>query len=452
MVRNPIRKLPDNYYGFSNSDTLCTGQLSWKKFFKDTLLISLIDSALKNNQELHIFLNELEIARNDVRFRKAQYLPFINIMAGSGIEKPGRFTSNGALEEQLKIEDNKKFPEPLTNLILGSTFSWEADIWGKLRNSKKAAMYRYLSAIEGKNFLISRLVTEVALVYYELVSLDNQLEITVNYIDILKNALDIIRQEKSAARTTELAVKRFEAEVYKNQSKMFYIKQQMVQNENLLNFLLGRKSQDIKRNSKNLLNWKMDDIHSGIPSQLLLNRPDVRRAEYELMSSAAEVKSAKAEFYPMLKIDGLAGVNAYHPTLLFQFPQSLIIGLVGEFITPLVNRNALKANYFSSIARQNKTSFEFERAVLTAYQETVNQLNAINNMQQAFEQKNKQAEALNACVDISVDLFKNARADYLEVLLTQREALDAKFELIETKKQQMMAQINLYRALGGGWR
>jgi NodT family efflux transporter outer membrane factor (OMF) lipoprotein len=451
-VRNPKRKLPETYYGFSNSDTSNTGQISWKKFFKDTLLISLIDSALINNQELQIFLNEVELARNDVRFKKAQYLPFINMMAGSGIEKPGRYTSNGAVEEQLKIEDNKKFPELLPNLILGSTFSWEADVWGKLKNSKKAAMYKYFSAIEGKKFLISRLVTEVASFYYELIALDNQLEITENYLTILKNALEIVRQEKSAARTTELAVKRFEAEVHKNQSKVFYIKQHIVQTENQLNYLLGRNPQAIKRNSKNFLKWEIIDVKTGIPSQLLLNRPDVRRAEYELMSSIAEVKSAKAEFYPSFKIEGLAGFNAYHPSVLLQLPHSLIISLAGEFISPLVNRNALKANYFSSIARQNKASLEFEKVILNAYQETVNQLNYINNMQQALEQKNKQAEALNACVDISVDLFKNARADYLDILLTQREALDAKFELIETKKQQLTAHINLYRALGGGWR
>lgn len=447
------RKTPEVYIlSKNNNDTTNSANISWKEFFKDTTLNNLISIALQNNQELNIFLQEINIAQNNVRFRKAQYLPYIGAILGSGLEKPAKYTFNGAVEEQLNITDDKKFPDPLPDILLGANISWEIDIWKKLRNSKKAAVYKYLSTIQGKNYLVTRLVTEVASLYYELLSLDNQLEITQNYIDILINALEIVKQEKVAARTTELAVKRFEAEVLKNQSKIYYIKQQIVETENKLNFLLGRFPQPIPRNPKIFPDMNLLQVQSGIPSQLLRNRPDIKEAELQLMATRLEIKSAKAEFYPSLKLDGVLGWQAFSGNYLFKTPESLLWAIVGEFITPLVNRNALKANYFSAIAEQNKTAYMYEQRVINAYSEVANQQANIINLENAYNLKKQQVEALTQSVDISINLFKNARADYMEVLLTQRDALEAKYELIETKKQQMQAAINLYRALGGGWK
>lgn len=450
--RTENRKTPDNYIGYSAKDSTNTAKLSWKEFFKDTTLISLIDTALKRNQELNIFIQEINIAQNNVRFKKAQYLPFIGAVLGSSIEKPAKYTFNGSVEDNLPIADGKKFPDPFPDMMLGASFSWEVDIWRKLRNSKKAAVYKYLSTIEGKNFVASRLVAEIANTYYELLALDNQLSITQNYIQILESALEIVKQEKAAARTTELAVKRFEAEVLKNQSKLYYIKQQIIETENKLNFLTGRFSSPISRNAQNFLDIVPQTVTAGIPTQLLRNRPDIRQAEYEIMSTKLEVKSARAEFYPALRIDGIGGLQAFQPSYLFKAPESILWAVAGEFIAPLVNRNALKANYFSAIVQQNKAVLDYEQKVINGYVEASNQINNINNLQSAYNLKKQQVDALNECIDISVNLFKNARADYMEVLLTQRDALEAKYELIETKKQQMQAVINLYRALGGGWR
>lgn len=451
------RNTPESFYQSVSSkdakDTLNSANIPWKEFFKnDTTLIQLIDEALKNNQELNIFNQEIKIAQNNVRLKKATYLPFLGAVLGTSLEKPARYTFNGAVEENLNIADNKKFPDPLPNMLMGVNFSWELDIWKKLRNSKKAAVYKYLSTIEGKNFLVTRLVAEVASLYYELLSLDNQLDITKNYIEILNNALEIVKQEKAAARTTELAVKRFEAEVYKNQSRLYYIQQQIVETENKLNFLLGRFPQSIPRNSKIFSNIVPQQVFSGLPSQLLRYRPDVRQAEMLLMSTQFEIKSARAEFYPSLRLDGVGAINSYHTSYLFTLPQSILWAIAGEMITPLVNRNVLKANYFSAIAEQNKAAYLYEQKIINAYTEVSTQLSNIYNLQNAYNMKNQQVEALTQSIDISINLFKNARADYMEVLLTQRDALDARFELIETKKQQLLTMINLYRALGGGWK
>lgn len=449
------RQTPDKFSvskSTNSNDTTNSAILPWKNFFNDTNLIQLIDIALQNNRELQIVTQEINIARNNVRLKKAQYLPFIGLVAGAGLDKPARYTFNGAVEENVLFTEDKKFPDPFSDLLLGARFSWEIDIWKKLRNSKKAAMYKYLSTTEGKNFMTSRLVAEVATLYYELLALDNLLEITQNNITILKDALEIVKQEKQYAKTTELAVKRFEAEVLKNQSKIYYIQQEITQTENQLNFLLGRFPQPIQRNSKKFIDTEPPVIQTGIPSQLLRNRPDIRMAEMELMATRLEVKSAKAELYPSLGINGIAGFQGFSPEYLFKTPSSIIWGIVGEFIQPLVNRNALKANYFSAIAQQNKAAYEFEQKVLNAYAESSNQMAYMENLRQALNLKKQQVETLNQSIDVSVNLFKNARADYMEVLLTQRDALEAKFELVETKKQQMITTINLYRSLGGGWK
>ena len=425
----------------------------WKDFFTDPNLVALIDTALKNNQELNIVLQEINIAKNEVRGRKGAYLPYVGVGVGAGIEKVGRYTSQGASDDANYITPGQKVPVNLPNYAFGLNASWEVDIWKKLRNSKNAAVARYLSSIEGKNFMVTMLIAEIANSYYELMALDNQLEILKKNIEIQQNALEMVKLEKISARVTELAVRRFEAEVLKNQSRQFYITQQIIEAENRINFLVGRFPQPVSRNSQGFVNLTPDStIHAGVPSQLLENRPDVRQAEKDLQATKLDVKSAKAEFYPSLMISAGAGYAAFNPQYLVTTPLSLVYTLAGDLMAPLINRNAIKANYYSANSKQIQAVYNYERTILNAHIEVVNQLANINNLKKSYDFKNMQVQALTKSIEISISLFKSARADYMEVLLTQRDALESKFELIETKKQQMNAMVNVYQALGGGWR
>ncbi|MFL5752253.1 MAG: TolC family protein, partial [Bacteroidia bacterium] len=392
------------------------------------------------------------IAKNEVRARKGQYMPFIGVGAGAGIEKVGSYTSQGANDANTEIMPGKKFPDPLPNYLVGVTASWEVDIWKKLRNAKNAALRRYLSSVEGKNFIVTHLISEIATSYYELMALDNQLEILKKNIEIQQNALEIVKLEKVSAKVTELAVRRFEAEVLKNQSRQFYIMQSITETENRINFLTGRFPQPVSRNSQAFSDLKPDTIHAGIPSQLLENRPDIRQAEQELAATKLDVKAAKAEFYPSLMITAGAGYQAFNPAYLIATPQSLLFSLAGNLVAPLINRNAIKAHYYSANSRQIQAVYNYERSILRAHIEVVNQLSNISNLEKSYELKAKQVQTLTQAIEISIGLFKSARADYMEVLLTQRDALESKFELIETKMQQMNARVNIYRALGGGWK
>ncbi|RXM46887.1 TolC family protein [Flavobacterium sp. YO64] len=430
-----------------------TAALAWKDYFKDQNLVDLIDVALKNNQELNITLQEIEIAKNDIRVKKGLLLPTVGVRAGAGVEKVGRYTSQGAGDASTEIKPGKEMPDPLGDFTISAYANWEVDIWKKLRNSKKAALNRYLATVEGKNFVITNLIAEVADSYYELMALDNQLDIVKQTIKLQTNALEIVKIQKQAARATELGVKKFEAEVLTSQSMEFDILQQIKESENKINFLLGRYPQEIKRTSNtNFLSLLPAAVSSGIPSQLLANRPDVKQAELELVASKLDVKVARAEFYPSLDITAAIGVNAFKPSYLFTMPESLLYSLAGDLVAPLINRNAIKAEFASANARQLQALYNYDRTVLNAYLEVSNQLSKIQNLQKGYDLKSKQVDALNTSIDVSNDLFKSARVDYFEVLMTQRDALEAKLELVDTKKEQLNAAVHVYRDLGGGWK
>jgi len=451
VQQNPSVVLPDNYNdSISNSNAATT--FIWKDFFKDPHLVQLIDSALQNNRELNMILQEVAILKNDVREKKGEYLPSIGLGAGSGIEKSARYTRNGVVETNHDIATSKEFPDPLPDFLIGTTASWEVDIWKKLRNSKKAAMLRYLSSVEGRKFMTTNLVAEVATSYYELLALDNQLEIVLQNIEIQNKALRIVKLQKQSAKVSELAVKRFEAEVLKNKSARFYLQQRIVETENKINLMVGRLPKAIPRNSESFNAVSTSPISTGLPSELLANRTDVKQAELMLEASKLDVKAAKANFYPKLEINANIGLQAFDPSYFLKTPESLLYNIAGDLMAPLVNRNAIKATYLSSNNKQIQAVYNYEQTILNAYVEVVNQLSKIENLNKSFDLKSQQVDALNKSITISASLFQSARANYMEVLLTQRDALEAKMELIETKSDQLNAFVQMYKALGGGWR
>lgn len=438
---------------YNNSqDTTNSADIKWKEFFTDPYLEALIDTALANNQELNIITQEIEISRNEIRARKGEYLPFIGVRGGAGVDKVGRYTRNGALEATTDIKPGEEFPEPLPDFMIGAYAKWELDIWKKLRNAKKAAVSRYLASVEGRNFMVTNLIAEIANSYYELLALDNQLEILKKNIQIQSNALAIVKMQKEATKVTELAVKRFEAQVLNTKSLQYEIQQKIVETENRINFLVGRFPQPVERNAQKFTDLVPKSIYSGIPSQLLANRPDIKQAEQELAAAKLDIKSARARFYPSLGISAGIGLQAFDPAYLTTTPESMLYSIAGDLMAPLINRNAIKATYYNANAKQVQAVYNYERTILNAYIEVANQLSNINNLKNSYDLKEQEVQALTKSVTISNNLFKSARADYMEVLLTQRDALESKFDLIETKREQMNAMVNIYQALGGGWK
>lgn len=448
-TRPENKEVPESYTG--SQDTANVTEIKWGTFFSDPNLRALIDTALSNNQELNMMLQEISVANNEIRAKKGEYLPYVNIQAGAGMDKVGRYTRYGALEANTEIKPGEEFPEPYSDFMIGAYASWELDVWKKLRNSKKAAVFNYLSSVEGKNFMVTQLVAEIANSYFELMALDNQLAILNQNIEIQKDALGVVKLQKQAAKVTELAVKRFEAEVAKNQSLIYDIHQQITETENRINFLVGRFPQPVTRSSSTFEQLTPQLIKSGIPSQLLANRPDIRQAEMNLEAAKLNVKVAKANFYPQFRITAGLGYQAFNPQFLFSTPESMLYSLAGDLVAPLINRNAIKANYYSANNKQMQAVYDYEQSILNGYIEVANQLSKIDNLEKSYALRTQQVAALTESISISNSLFSSARADYVEVLLTQREALESKMELVETKMQQMNAMVNVYQALGGGW-
>ncbi|MFZ5440018.1 MAG: TolC family protein [Myxococcota bacterium] len=451
LVENPAREVSRAVpKSFARDETPPTqdnfARHDWRDFFTSPELRALIDTALKNNQELNVRVQEIIIAQNEVAARRGEYLPKVSAGLGTGIEKVGGYTSRGFADKATGV------PENLGNFQFGLTASWEIDVWGKLRNAAQAADFRWRASVEGRNFMVTQLVAELARSYYELIALDNELEVLERNIEIQQRALEVVRLEKQAARVTELAVQRFEAEVLKNRSRLFELQQERVQAENRINFLVGRFPQPVARDARQFDAPLPETLQAGVPSELLENRPDVRAAELELEAAKLDVSVAKARFFPALSIDAAVGYQSFNLAHLVSTPESLLYNLAGNLVAPLLNRAGIEADYRSANARQIQAVFNYERALLQAFTDVANQLARYDNLQKAWALQARQVDVLGQSVEVSTVLFQSARADYMEVLLTRRDSLDAQLELLETKKRLLLSTVDLYQALGGGWR
>lgn len=427
-----------------------SAQVAWYEFYADPMLVSLINQALSDNQELRILAEDIRIAQNEVQARSGAYLPFFNLGARAGLEKSSRFTREGAVEDQLQVAPGRGFPEPLPNFLIGGNVTWEIDIWKRLRNARSAAAYRYLGTREGWNFVVTRLIADISDNYYELLALDNRLQILQNTIEIQERSRETANDFKAAGRGTELAVQRFEAEVRRNQSEKLIVQQRIIEVENEINFAAGRYPQAVERERVDYVNLSIHALSAGVPSQLLQNRADIRQAERELRAAGLDVAVARARFYPSLVLSAGVGYEAFNTRYLFDSPESLIYNTAGELVAPLINRRAIKAEYQSANARQIQAVYEYQRTVLNAFTEVINFLAAVENYGQSVEVKKQQLKSLEKSVEIATDQFQNLKSEYIDVLLAQRDLNEARLVIIETKQQQLAAIVNAFQALGGG--
>ncbi len=428
-----------------------SAQLPQNAFYTDANLLGLINQALAGNQELKILGEEIQIARNETYARSGEYRPFVTLGTRLGVEKSGRHTRAGAVEDQLEVAPGRDFPDPLPDFLVATNVSWELDIWKKLRNAQRAAAMRYLGTQEGRNYTVTRLVAEVAEKYYELLALDNRLITLDKTIQLQQQSLFVAEAKKAAGQGTELAVQRFQAEVQKNLSERAIIDQEIVQVENRLNFLAGRYPQRVERFADTFIDLNLNTLNAGVPSQLLQNRADIRQAERNVAAAGLDVQVARARFYPSLTLTGGLGWNAFSSGYLFQTPESLIYGMAGELVGPLINKRAIKADYCSANAAQLQSIYSYQQTVLEAHIEVVNQISKVENFRRSIEVKKQQLASLEASVDAANKLFQGGLAEYVEVLLAQREMMEARMVLIDTKRQQLSAIVNAYQALGGGF-
>lgn len=434
-----------------NTDTVSNPNLNRKQFFTSRVLNDLIDTVLTRNYDLRIALQRIEMAKAVSRQARAALLPQVNGTIVPSLRKFGLYTMDGAGNIVTDIEKGKLVPVDLPDFYGGFQASWEIDLWGKLRNRKKAALSRVLSGVEVKNLIQTNLVAETATAYFELMAADRELRVIDETIRLQEQAIEAVRIQKQAAVVNELAVQQFEAQLLGLKSLRVEVLQLLNVFENQINLLAGRFPQGIARDTVFFGNQSLPVVHTGIPSALLRNRPDIRQAEMELQASKADLLSARAAFLPSLTITGAAGLQAYRTGLLFRFPESIAYSIIGGLTGPLINRNAIKAEFAKANALQQEALLNYQKTINRGYLEVDLELKKIRNLQEVYEFRSKEREVLSESISVSAELFRTGRASYLEVLIARQNALRSNIELIVTKKNQYLSVINLYKSLGGGW-
>jgi NodT family efflux transporter outer membrane factor (OMF) lipoprotein len=453
-IRHPAPgpNLPESIKGETSPEN--SSQVPIEEFFGDPMLSDLIHQALVGNQELRILAEEIQIASNEILARQGAYFPFISPVGSMGTNRYSQFTPPGAGIRDDPFRPGQFFPNPVPDFMFGTLLTWTPDIYWQLHNAKDAAAMRYFAAGEGRKYVVTSVIAEIADNYYGLIALDKRLENLDNIIALQEQSLRFAQFEFQFARGTDLAVQRFQAEVRKNQSEKLIVQQDIIQTENRINFLVGRFPQPVARMSLKLIEDFIDlNLHAlsvGVPAQLLENRPDIRRAERELAAAGLDVKVARKNFYPHGLLTAGVGYEAFNPTYLLITPEALAAQVVGNLLVPFINRKAIKAEYFSANARQLQAVYNYQRVVLNAFAEVVNRLSKVQNYLNSIEIRKQQVSALVLSVEDATQLFRNARTGYIDVLLAQRDLFDARRVLIDTKREQLSAIVNTYQALGGG--
>ena len=443
----PDTDLPDAYRGADEPDSGAvgapfSGTIPYRTFFADSSLVKLIDAAIENNHDLQAAVKNIEYASLALKQAKLGNLPGLNLQVSGGTGTTSDYGSNPLPDGQGSIEEYS------ASFLL----SWEADIWGKIRNTKKAALAEYLRSIEAKKAVHTRLVADVAQGYYNLLLLDAQLEITKKNLTLADTTLSMMRLQYDAGLVTSLAVEQQEAVRLGIRSSVAGIEQGIAVQENALSVLCGRMPDEIVRAAKLAELPAADSFSPGIPAQLLSNRPDVKAAEMALMKAHAEAGVASAQLYPSFTISAEGGANALKASDWFNFPGSLFSFVQGTVLQPVFQQGKLTTAYKQSKVVRDREEILFRQTVLDATREVSDALAAMKKLAIREEVVEKQERILRQSVDNANLLFKSGMADYLEVITAQANALDAALSLADIHRQRLDARTELYRALGGGWR
>jgi len=453
-LKNPIepnlKKIPINYLEIS--DSVNSAKVTPKELFSDSLLHKLIDSALTSNLALLRAQNNLLQFEADIQEARSNLIPKVGVFGGYSKRKFGLHTMDGAGNITTPIGDGELIPIHLNDFNFGLQTSWEIDIWGKLKQQKKAAQSRLLAAIETQNMLKTQIIEQVVLNYFNLVCLDENKRIVNRNLLLNQEMIEVLKAQKESGKTTELSVQQFESLSLNYANEILKLDAEIYYTENELRKLCGKFDGVIERSSFQSNKLQSIQINSGIPGQLLSNRPDVRQAEQELLASKADLLTARKMFYPSLTINGSLGYQAYKTRFLFSSPESIAYGLFGNLMAPIINLGELKANFKRASSNQIDALYNCQETLLNAFTEVNNGLFAIQNTEKMISNKNREMEKLKESRTIAGELFNANRADYLEVLFSQQNALSAELELMDLSKNQFLWKVYLYKAIGGGWR
>ncbi len=420
-----------------HQDSLSLAGISWRDMFTDPRLQELIAEGLRNNMDIRVAIQQILIADAYLKQGKAGYIPTLEARA--------RYTRQ-------ELSSNSQFGRQFSTLDqyeLSGGLSWEADIWGKIRSSKRALQATYLQSAAAHQAVKSRLVANVASLYYQLLSLDEQIRITSETVDTRQYSIETTVALKDAGNLTEVAVKQTEAQLYSAQALLIDLKRDVQLLENTLSVLLGSPARDILRGQ--LAEQEVaSELKVGVPSQLLSNRPDVMASEFNLIQTFELTNVAKSAFYPSFTITASSGLQSLAFGELFS-GSSVFATLGGGLLQPILNGRRIRTQYEVSLAEQEKAALDFQNALLVAGREVSDALYSYEAATDKIAVKEKEFEAYSLATTYSEQLLENGFANYLEVLRARENALNSSLDIVQVQNSRLQAVVDLYEALGGGW-
>lgn len=444
--QRPSVQLPATFQDSISSSDSGIAALEWRTFFKDPTLIDLIDTALSNSYDLQLAVKRIEETEAYVKQAKMNYVPSVDVAATAFTTNPSNNSLNG---KNLESFIGKNHVEDYT---LSAAVSWDVYSWGKIKLQKEAALADYLASYEGAKTVRTTLVAEIATGYYNLLMLDEQLAIAQKNLALTDSLVRMMQLQKDAGQVTELAVQQTEVQKQTAALLIPQLEQQVAIQENAIKILSGKLPDRIQRkaNIKSMYVW--DDLSTGLPASLLSRRPDVRQSELELVRANANVGVAKASMYPSLNITASGGVNAFKTNTWFSIPASLFFSAGASITQPVLQHRNLKTKYEVSAIQRDEAVITFRQTVLKAGGEVVNALVQLDKLKAQQQISSARVDTLHKAIGNATLLFRSGLADYLEVLTAQSNSLSAELTMADIQRQRLAAVVELYRALGGGWK
>ena len=428
----------DGLYGNTiETDSINMADKPWQQLFTEPTLQKLIQEGLSNNPDLQIAIQKVMEAEAYFSQSKAALLPSIS----------GKGTGTYIRNSESIYPDG---PKETGSFQLGAEASWEIDIWGKLRSSKRSAYANLLASDAGRKAVETRLISSIASAYYNLAGLDAKLAITKQTVKNNIDLVETIKVLKESGRVTGAAVVQTEAARYAAEVTIPDLEQQIRESENALGLLLGRVPGNIVRGSIDEQSFTTI-LNTGVPVQLLDNRPDVMQAEFAVMSAFETTNSARAYFYPALTLTASTGFAAKDLDQLLD-PKSFAASVIGGLTQPLFNKKINATRLKVAQAQQEEALINFRNSLLKAGQEVHNALGSYETAVKKIALRQLQLDALVKSVDYTKELLTYGSATYTEVLNAQTSLLSAQLNDINDRLQQLNAGVTLYRALGGGWK
>ncbi|TFF34756.1 efflux transporter outer membrane subunit [Mucilaginibacter psychrotolerans] len=428
-------------------DTTSVADIQWKDFFADATLQKLIDSAIAKNYDMQIAVKNIESSQLLFSRVKWDYLPNLALNVTASSNRPSDNSVTGLSIAQFGI-GTSHVEDYSANLAL----SWEADIWGKIKNRQRAALAQYLQTAEAKKAIQTNIVASVSQGYYNLLMLDEQLNIAQRNVRLNDSTLRIIRLQYDAGQVTSLAVQQAEAQRQAAERLVPQFEQNITIQENALSILAGQLPDKIARSAKLDDLTIPDNLSAGLPSAVVSRRPDVKSTELALTIANANVGITKAAMYPSLTITASGGVNSFKASNWFNLPASLFGTVAGGIVQPIFQKKQLRTQFEVAKVEREKTVLQFRQSVLNAVGEVSDALVKIEKLKQQQAIAANRVKTLQQATANANLLFKNGLANYLEVITAQGNVLQSELELATVKRTQLSAVAELYRSLGGGWK